>query len=118
MDQRFTPWHAVAFLGELVLWACAGWAGWLLGGSTIVRVLLATAMVVAVIVAWSVWAAPRSARRLALGPRLGFIGVIGTLVASLHLLAAHPLGVAVTLVATLAVVVAQWADEPSGARAD
>lgn len=107
-----TGWHVIAFLGELVLWGCAAWAGWTLGSGGL-RWVLAAVFLVAIITVWAVWAAPRAQRRLRRGPRLVFIAGLGLVVAALFLPAALWTGVAVTLVATVAVVVAQWFDGPA-----
>ena len=29
-ERAMTGWHLLAFLGELVLWGCAAYAGWVL----------------------------------------------------------------------------------------
>lgn len=104
-----TPWHLVAFLGELVLWGCAARAAWGLTAGPL-RWVLAAAAFVAIVAAWSVWAAPRSPRRLPLASRLAFIGGLGLIVCALFLVALDWPGMAVAAGATLAVVLAQWRD--------
>lgn len=110
-EQRtVTGWHVVAFVGELVLWGCAAWAGWSLGAGGL-RWVLAAACLVAIIGIWTVWVAPRATGRLRLTPRLALIGALGLAVAGLFALASHVTGAAVALVSAGAVVIAQWRDE-------
>lgn len=75
-EFHMTPWHLVAFLGELVLWSCAAWAGWTLVSGP-ARLLAAAALLVGIVIIWSIWAAPRARWRLSLWPRLGLITVLG-----------------------------------------
>lgn len=103
------PWHLIAFLGELVLWGCAARAAWGLTSGPL-RWVLAVAAFAAIVTAWSVWAAPRSPRRLSLAFRLAFIGGLGLLVCALFLAVLDWPGTAVAAGATLAVVLAQWMD--------
>lgn len=111
-EIHMTRWHLVAFLGELVLWGCAAWAGWTLVSGP-ARPLAAAALLVAIIVIWSVWAAPRTPWRLSLRPRLGLITGLGLGVGALFLSVPHWPGITIVLAATLAILVAQYMDERS-----
>ena len=109
-DERdLTVWHLVAFLGELVLWGCAAWAGWVAAEGTLRWVLAAVALT-AVISVWAVVAAPRSPRRLRLAPRLGFIAALGLLIAAALLLSGRIDGALVAAVSAALVCLAQWRD--------
>lgn len=104
---------AVAFATELLLWAgvavaiqaaVGGWPGWVLG-------LLSAVLV---IVAWSVWMAPRASHRIAPVPRavvtgLGCLGVGAALLAN----GPHWWGIAL-LVGAVVMVVAEL--NPDGGR--
>lgn len=101
--------HLVAFLGELVLWGCAGWAGWSLADGAL-RWAVSAGFVVAIIGRWSIWAAPRAVRRLGLWPRLALIGGLGAAVAAVFVAIGGWWGLAVTLASTVAILFAQWVD--------
>lgn len=104
--KPLTAWHLLAFVGELVLWGCAAWAGWSFASGPI-RWLLGVAGLVAILTVWALWAAPRARRRLALAPRLALIAALGALVAAPFVVAAHWAGAAIVLAATAAIVLAQ-----------
>lgn len=108
---RLTGWHVVAFLGELVLWATAGWAGRALGGDGLAGWLWAAVAVLAVIGIWAVLAAPRSPRRLALAPRLGFILALGAIIGGPLAATGELAGAAVAVASGALVTLAQWRDE-------
>ncbi|WP_180953210.1 hypothetical protein [Brevibacterium ihuae] len=76
----------------------------------------ATAALVAIVGVWSIWAAPRARRRLALRPRLVLIAVLGVLVAVGFVVAGRVPEVVLTLVSTCTVVLAQSRD--SATRSD
>ncbi|MFN8123514.1 MAG: YrdB family protein [Thermoleophilia bacterium] len=76
---------ALAFLSELAALAALAWAGAHSGAGTAISVLLAIALPFACAVAWGVFAAPRSRRRLSTGPRLVF--ELGVFAVSFGLLA-------------------------------
>lgn len=114
-EHRLTGWHLLAFLGELVLWGCAARLGWTVGTGGL-RWVSATAALVAIVGVWSIWAAPRARRRLALRPRLVLIAVLGVLVAVGFVVAGRVPEVVLTLVSTCTVVLAQSRD--SATRSD
>jgi Protein of unknown function (DUF2568) len=51
---------ALAFLLELAALGLLGWGGWLLGGSGVLRVVLAVGLPAAAAVAWGLFAAPQA----------------------------------------------------------
>ena len=109
-ELHMTPWHLVAFLGEVILWGCAAWAGWtLVGGPG--RVLAAAVLLVGIIIIWSIWAAPRAKWRLSLWPRLGLVTVLGVAVSTLFLSVTHWPGIITALSSTAAIVAAQFMDD-------
>lgn len=110
-DARdLTLWHVVAFLGELVVWGAAAWAGWsaATGGWKLPAAVVAFLIVV---VLWAVFAAPRARGRLSLWPRLVFIAALGAAIGVALVLLGSTIGAIVALAATAAVVVAQMMDE-------
>lgn len=112
-ERAMTGWHLLAFLGELVLWGCAAYAGWVLADGGL-RWVVTVAFLVAIITVWAIFAAPRAARRLSTGPRLAFIAGLGIAVAALLAVAGSWTAVIVALASTIAVVVAQWFDARRG----
>ena len=112
-ERAMTGWHLLAFLGELVLWGSAAYAGWVLADGAL-RWALAVAFLVAIITVWAIFAAPRAARRLSTGPRLAFIAGLGIAVAALLAVAGSWTAVIVALASTVAVVIAQWFDARRG----
>lgn len=109
-EFHMSPWHLVAFLGELVLWSCAAWVGWTLVIGP-ARLLAAAALLVGIVIIWSIWAAPRAKWRLSLRPRLGLITVLGLGVSTLFLSVTHWPGIIIALTSTAVIVAAQFMDE-------
>ncbi len=66
---------ALAFAAEIVLFAAVGIAGWVLWEG-VLGLLIAAVCVVALLVVWAIWLAPRSPRRLRFGPRLALATVL------------------------------------------
>ena len=66
---------ALAFAAEIVLFVAVGIAGWVLWEG-IVGLLVAAVCIIALIVVWALWLAPRSPRRLRFGPRLALATVL------------------------------------------
>jgi hypothetical protein len=60
---------ALAFAAEIVLFVAIGIAGWVLWEGML-GLLVGAVCVVALVVVWALWLAPRSARRLSFWPRL------------------------------------------------
>jgi hypothetical protein len=108
---------ALAFATELLLWAgvavaiqamVGGWPGWVLG----------SVLAVLVIVAWSVWMAPRASHRIAPVPRavvagLGCLGVGAALLGN----GPHWWGIAL-FVGAVVMVVAELNPDRGGERTD
>lgn len=68
-QQQVGVLGVLAFLVELAMIALLAVAGWRLGSSTLVSLLLAVAFVVVAVAVWSRWMAPRSDHRLVGSPR-------------------------------------------------
>ncbi len=66
---------ALAFAAEIVLFAAVGIAGWVLWEG-VVGLFIAAVCVIALVVVWALWLAPRSSRRLRFGPRLALATVL------------------------------------------
>lgn len=106
-DPKITAWHVLAFMGELVLWGCAAWAGWTLTDS-FWRWVLPIALLAVVIGIWSAWVAPKAKHQLTLRPRLGLIAALGVAIALLFIPAAQWAGLAISLTSAAPVILAQW----------
>jgi hypothetical protein len=66
---------ALAFAAEIVLFVAIGIAGWVLWEG-ILGLFVAAVCIVALVVVWALWLAPRSPRRLSFGPRLALATVL------------------------------------------
>lgn len=101
---------ALAFGGELVLWYGVGRVAFLAarGYGTVPAWLAAIVAVAVVIVAWSIFLAPRADRRLELVPRVTLIVLCTVLTGVLlYRLGDHTLGWVVGLGATVAIAFGQ-----------
>jgi hypothetical protein len=94
----------VKFLLELAALAALSYWGATIG-PTPVSVVLAVALPLVAAVAWGIWAAPRSARRLEPGRRVGFEMAVFVLAAIALVLAGLPIAGALFL---LVAVMDEW----------
>lgn len=106
MEERLSLWHVLAFVGELVLWAGAAYAGWSIAPSEW-RWAGGLIGLIVVIAVWARWAAPRSPRRLAIGPRFILISMLGALTAAVLAVTGHDGPSIVVAAAALVIILAQ-----------
>jgi hypothetical protein len=105
----------IAFLCELGMLVVLVVAGWGLGSGGLMSIALAIFYPALAILIWSVWMAPRSARRLVDPWRLAAQVALFAATAVLASIAGHPvLGVAFGVVASLAFVTSRYTGGVTG----
>ncbi|PJI93812.1 DUF2568 domain-containing protein [Luteimicrobium subarcticum] len=98
---------ALAFVVEIAMLVLLGQSGWAIGGSVVLSLVLAVALVGAAVVVWGVLLAPTAERRLRRPERLAVKAFLYLVTAAVATLAGYGLWAAAFLV--VAVVSLVWA---------